>query len=524
MAMNEQSCEPDPVNQLAEAFLARYRRGERPSLTEYTDQHPELAEQIRDLFPALVVMEQFGSVAGHPETPSESSTAPGQKIPRQLGEYRILREVGRGGMGVVYEAVQQSLGRHVALKVLAFQGLLKPTYLERFGREARAAARLHHTNIVPVFGIGEHEGIHYYAMQFIQGQSLDAVLKEVRRLRRIKEASVGNKGDAGRELTITIAQGLMTGVYEEAQEDSSTPIPEVEASSHSRSSGSSAAGGITSSTSELDSSLASQPEAQYFLSVARLGVQVAEALDYAHKQGILHRDIKPSNLLLDTRGIVWITDFGLVKAEDSDELTSPGDIVGTVRYMAPERFQGQADPRNDIYGLGMTLYELLTLQPAFEDANRALLIERVTHHEPSRPRKLDPHIPKDLETIVLKAISKEPARRYASAEEMGEDLRRFLADRPIRARRASSLEKVVRWCRRNPAVAALLAGLVLAVSAVAVVSTVAAFKLKDERDQVQHAKGERDAEFAKKVVALERAQVAEKNTNIELYKSYLAQA
>src|SRR4029077_2884858 len=188
-------------------------------------------------------------------------------------------------------------------------------------------------------------------------------------------------------------------------------------------------------------SSATDSAGQYARSVALVGVQVAEALDYAHRQGVLHRDIKPSNLLLDGQGTVWVTDFGLAKATDSDDLTRTGDIVGTVRYMAPERFQGKADQGNDIYGLGITLYEMLTLRPAFEDSDRARLIDRVAHEEPPRPRKLDPHIPRDLETIVLKAIAKEPDRRYASADAMAEDLRRFLADRPIRARRVSSLEK-----------------------------------------------------------------------------------
>src|SRR5262249_7232614 len=149
--------------------------------------------------------------------------------------------------------------------------------------------------------------------------------------------------------------------------------------------------GVRPETSDGHSGLAGQPEAQYFRSVAQLGVQVAEALAYAHRQGIVHRDIKPSNLLLDTRGTAWITDFGLAKAEGSDELTSPGDIVGTVRFMAPERFAGRADPRSDVYSLGATLYELLTLHPAFADSNRARLMERVTHEEPPRPRKLDGH-------------------------------------------------------------------------------------------------------------------------------------
>jgi len=181
--------------------------------------------------------------------------------------------------------------------------------------------------------------------------------------------------------------------------------------------------------------LTAQPEAQYFRSVAQMGVQVAAGLDYAHKQGILHRDIKPSNLLLDARGTVWITDFGLAKAEGADELTRTGDIVGTLRYMAPERFHGGSDPRSDVYSLGVTLYEMLTLCPAFEDSNRVRLMGRVTHEDPPCPRAVDRSIPRDLETIVLKAIAKEPGRRYQTAAELAEDLGRFLAGEPIRARR-----------------------------------------------------------------------------------------
>jgi WD40 repeat protein len=196
--------------------------------------------------------------------------------------------------------------------------------------------------------------------------------------------------------------------------------------------------------------------------VARIGVQVAEALEQAHGQGILHRDIKPSNLLLDTHGTVWVTDFGLAKAADSDHLTQSGDIVGTLRYMAPERFNGQADPRSDLYGLGVTLYELLTLRPAFDEPDRHRLLGRVLHEEPPRPRRLNPKVPRDLETVVLKAIAKEPKQRYASAAELAEDLRRFLADRPVRARRASAVERLWRWVRRNPALAAAWGLFVLA--------------------------------------------------------------
>ena len=189
--------------------------------------------------------------------------------------------------------------------------------------------------------------------------------------------------------------------------------------------------------------------------MARIGVQVADALAYAHAQGILHRDIKPSNLLLDTRGTVWVTDFGLAKADDQQNLTHTGDILGTLRYMPPEAFGGKADGRGDVYALGLTLYELLAFRPAFDEKERGRLIKQVTGEAPPPLRKLNPEVPRDLETIVQKAIEREPAHRYATAAELADDLQRFVDDEPIRARRTSYAERLARWGRRNPAVAAL---------------------------------------------------------------------
>ena len=198
-------------------------------------------------------------------------------------------------------------------------------------------------------------------------------------------------------------------------------------------------------------------ESAYYRTVARLGVQVASALAHAHGQGVLHRDIKPSNLLLDAAGHVWVADFGLAKVEGSDGPTHTGDIVGTLRYMAPERYDGWSDRRSDIYGLGATLYELLTLRPPFEESNRVKLIEQVLHENPKPPRKLDHRIPRDLETIVLTAMAKWHGNRYATAEALAGDLENYLADRPIAARRSGAAERAWRWCRRNPATAGLLA-------------------------------------------------------------------
>jgi serine/threonine protein kinase len=406
----------NPVEELAEEFLERYRRGERPALTEYTRNHPELSDKIRELFPALVMLEEVGPQQAEPPGPcSGRMTADGRQLER-LGDYRILREVARGGMGVVYEAEQEALGRHVALKVLPYQSPMDPVRLQRFRRESRSAARLHHTNIVPVFDVGEYQGTHYYAMQFIRGHALDEVLTELKHMRGVKdEANAPALADdpAGkpiRQLTVSLAQGLLTGVFsgkslaEHEAGAVSQPEPASESTDVSRSSISAAA---TSSILKIRSDLSSSGDSHYYRSAAQLALQVAEALAYAHTQKVLHRDIKPANLLLDFQGTVWVTDFGLAK-EEGEDLTQTGDLVGTLRYMAPERFNGESDPRSDIYSLGLTLYELLTLRPAFEESDRSRLIKRIVHEDPVRPRKRDLQIPRDLETIVLKAVAKDP--------------------------------------------------------------------------------------------------------------------
>jgi serine/threonine protein kinase len=186
---------------------------------------------------------------------------------------------------------------------------------------------------------------------------------------------------------------------------------------------------------------------------------VADALEYASGQGILHRDIKPSNLLLDVWGTVWLTDFGLAKAAGTPDLTHSGDVLGTLRYLAPERFEGRADARGDVYALGLTLYEMLALRPAFGGFDEVDLARQITTAEPVRLDRLDPHLPRDLVTIVHKAIARDPGDRYQTAAALAEDLRRFLEDRSIVARRASFAEEVWRWCRRNPTTAGLVAAL-----------------------------------------------------------------
>jgi len=471
--MTVESAERNPIDELAEEFAARFRRGERPALSEYIQKYPDLADEIREVFPALIMMEQLKPVAA-----DLAPSASGEGRPERIGDYRILREIGRGGMGVVYEAEQVSLGRHVALKVLPLAGLSNPIYLERFRREAKAAAQLHHTNIVPVFGVGESDGVHYYTMQFIHGEGLDKVLHDLRRLRQRQGSAPEDQGAANASPG-SVAHSLLTGQLAglEVEEAAQPAVPGSDPPVAEASSGNLSGGQLAPA---------------YCRGVARVVLQVAEALAYAHKQGILHRDVKPSNLILDLQGTVWITDFGLAKADGADDLTHTGDIVGTLRYMAPERFDGASLPQGDVYAVGMTLYKLLTLRPAFDDDNRGRLVQRVLHEDPPRPRKLNPRIPRDLETIVLKASARDPASRYATAEALAEDLRRFLTDRPLRARRTSAAEHLGRWFRRNPAVASLIGVIALLLIVVAVGSTLTALSLnaskKDALDKLWRSK------------------------------------
>jgi serine/threonine protein kinase/Tfp pilus assembly protein PilF len=462
--MIDHDTERNPLEVLAGEFA-----GEHPSVTEYVERHPQWADEIRDLFPSVVMIEQLKL-----QKQAAQAAAATRKIER-LGDYRIVREIGRGGMGIVYEAEQESLGRHVALKVLPERSLLAPKQLQRFQREAQAAARLHHTNIVPVFGFGEQEGVHYYVMQYIAGRGLDEILVELARLRSSKafEHSREDRDDPGQhgpangvsvsELARTLLANDTPATVAFSRSGSGADTPPL-GTHHADTdpfgpspSAEPAGSSLPQRKPQPVSSESSPLTGLYWRSVASLGVQVARALQYAHAQGTLHRDIKPANLIMDRQGTVWIADFGLAKVADVDDLTHTGDVLGTLRYMAPERFSGQSDARSDIYSLGLTLYELLTWRPAFNALDRSRLIHQVTQDEPPRPRSVDPRIPRDLETIVLKAISREPAHRYSSAGEFADDLERFLKDRPIHARRITPAERLWRWCRRNRTVAALTA-------------------------------------------------------------------
>jgi hypothetical protein len=359
--------------------------------------------------PALAVMDELGAVSEGSLASTTAAPDPtgGQGV---LGDFRIVREVGRGGMGVVYEAVQISLGRRVALKVLPFATALDPQHLARFRVEAQAAALLHHPHIVPVHAVGCDRGVHYYAMQFIDGRTLAELIAELRE-------SFNPTGDAQH----TIA-----------------PTP--------------------------------TRRRQLARSAALLCLEAAEALEHAHSLGVIHRDVKPANLLIDATGRLWVADFGLARLGDGACATRSDNLVGTLRYMAPELALGRraiADGRADLYALGATLYELLTLRPAFAGKDRRVMLRQIAFEEPIAPRCLDPAIPRDLETIVLKAMTKEPESRYATAKHLADDLRQFLDDRPIRARRPSVLGVLSRYAKRHRAAVATGVVCVLVASAVA---------------------------------------------------------
>ncbi|MFO0943021.1 MAG: protein kinase [Pirellulales bacterium] len=433
-----------------------------------------------------------------------------------IDDFRILRMVGRGGMGEVYEAIQVSLGRRVALKVLPQIASMDERSRRRFRQEALASASLHHPNIVPVYSVGSHGNIHFYAMQYIEGASIAAVVNSLSGKATIDTASMA------KDITESDSQS-----NHEAQ---SKPLNN------------------RASLLELNCGTES-----YFRSVAKMISQVASALQYSHEMGIIHRDIKPSNILVDSSGNVWVADFGLAKLPDSN-LTETIDVMGTIRYMSPEQASGRTialDGRTDVYSLGITLYELLTLQPAFAAEDRRALLRKVLEVEPPPPKLIRSEVPEDLNTITLKASAKEPELRYQTAHEFAADLQRFLDDQPILAKPPTLLDRTKKWTKRNRTLVAvsatttlifLIAGVVgLTISLLTINAQRNNLKRSLDRESTALLQANEAKELADKTLAAEQqartnerrmaysqalslAHVEYKNGNIEVAESLLEQS
>ncbi len=438
--------DPQVLRQL-EQYAMALEQGEAPDREALLAQHPEIADQLSVCLDGLeFVRRVVPQVRDQVADGSGAEPAAGDIHPlATLGDCRIEREIGRGGMGVVYEATQLSLGRRVALKVLPFAAVLDPKQLQRFKNEAQAAASLRHPNIVQVFSVGSQRGVHYYTMEFIEGQTLGQVIRQLLESRGDGEGMTGRRGERVTAPTPTDAP----------------PHPVIQSPSH--------AADTQRRPQAVLSTQGSTRSPEFFRSVANLGIQAAEALEHAHAMGVVHRDVKPSNLMVDAYGHLWITDFGLAMTQTDTNLTMTGDLLGTLRYMSPEQVAGRRsvlDHRTDVYSLGITLYELLALQAAFGGENRQEVLRGILEVEPPRLRQVNESIPKDLETIVLKATAKELEARYATAAEFADDLQRYLEDKPIRARRPTLVERTTKWSRRHrPIVWSAVAILVVAVAA-----------------------------------------------------------
>lgn len=392
------------VDEIVTAALQEARAGHEVDIELVADQHPEIRSELLTALRGVASLER-----------SVDQEVLDAGMPEAIGPYTVVREIGRGGMGVVYEAEDRSLDRRVAIKLLPERISSSADFVERFRREAHAAARLEHPGVVPVYGVGDADGQHYYAMQFVDGYGLDGLVRIFAGTRDEGEV-LDRSEESGRERRF--ARALATGRLDRFGARSEDPS------------------GLEGAD---DDGARPALGRAYHRNVARIGLRAAEALGHAHARGVLHRDIKPANVLLDRSGRVLITDFGLAKLDESEDLTREGDFVGTLRYMAPEQFNGHAEPRSDVYGLGLVLYELLTLERAVKSDSRAELVNELLHVVPRSPDAVRPEVPQDLARIVMKAIAKLPEHRYRTAEAMAADLRAFLEGQPIAARAPSTL-------------------------------------------------------------------------------------
>ena len=419
--------EDDLVAARLVAYKEDLERGRPVDRERLLAEFPGIRAELNECLEAL---EMIVNITGPPSGPDESTIAPEAgtvpgPISGQLGDFRLIRMLGRGGMGVVYEAEELSLGRYVALKVLPFAAMLDGRQLQRFRNEARAAATLKHPHIVGVHSVGFERGVHFYTMELVEGHSVAELLEGLRH------------------------------IEQPASTDGTHPVVSILSTRRSSS------------------------HQEYYRCVARIGSEAADALHYAHRAGVVHRDIKPANLMLDSEGTVFITDFGLASFQGNSSLTMTGDILGTLRYMSPEQAAGKhavVDYRTDVYSLGITLYELLTLKPAFNATGHEQLVAQISGI-PVRPRTHCPDIPVDLETIVLKAISRDLNDRYETAHAVAEDLRRFCEGRPVTARRPSWVVRTTSWLRRNRLISLLMAASVGLLLWIAIYGSVTSIRL-----------------------------------------------
>ncbi|HRX86677.1 MAG TPA: serine/threonine-protein kinase, partial [Phycisphaerae bacterium] len=405
------------AERIEQMLRALTSEAETQELAEHLDQCPACQKVAQALHEQATLEDDLHwAVEARAQSPVQVQ-APLHRISEMLPDFEILKELGRGGMGVVYKARQRKLDRLVAVKILpALLGTVRPDAKARFRREAELAAGLDHTNITGVHDFGEVDGTLYYVMQLIEGRSLRDVLNEI--------------ADAG-TTDIVVADGADGSAVRQRK---------------SRTTSSSTGG--------------KEAKPTYYRKVAHWIAEVADALQYAHDKGVVHRDIKPSNLLLAEDGRLVISDFGLARLSEVGSITQTHGLVGTCRYMSPEQVDatlGPVDRQSDVYALGATLYELLTLRPLYAGTDDRELLRQVVQVDPPPPHRVLEEIPRDLETICLKAIAKERSKRYASAGDMADDLRRWLLDLPILAKRQTFTERAIRFVRRRKLYSALVA-------------------------------------------------------------------
>ena len=531
------------VGEAVEAYLALAERGQSAEISAFAAGYGELKDEVLAALEGLELVQGLlgrGSGSGGGGDGVDRRIQSGQRI----AGYRVVRELGRGGMGTVYEAMHMGLDRPVALKVLGALAAPNSQARRRFQNEARTAAGLHHTHIVPVFDVGQVGGLCYYAMQRIEGSGLDRVVRHLRRSRPqgvglsgvaprwIETPSSGDSGGGslGSRLSRLWSRVSSWSRRNGSREDQPRGSPRgdggwgeitgEDSGGFGESTGSWSPDRLgldrgSLATTGVGLSLADPPAVSlhdprkpaepppydppkgsaYFRWTAATGLQAAEALAHAHQQGVIHRDVKPSNLLIDNRGTVWVTDFGLARRLADPGMTHHDSMLGTPRYMSPEQSRsGIVDGRTDIYSLGATLYELATLRPPFDGGTAAELLDQINQAEPISPRALDPRIPRDLETIILKALAKRPADRYESAAAVAEDLRRFLEHEPVKARRISLAGRLWRVARRHPGITGVSTAAATVVLAVAGYAYV---RVLSERDQALLAEKGKDEALIK---------------------------